>query len=75
MGEPIVIRGSCFNNQRRNAYIVRPRQNARNPKMKTELLQILYANPFTGLDHEDPYNHLTKFYEIVDKLIAPEAKE
>lgn len=39
------------------------------------LLQILYANPFTGLDHEDPYTHLTKFYEIVGTVGAPEEEE
>lgn len=43
--------------------------------MKIELLQILYANPFTGLDHEDPYTHLTKFYEILGTLKAPKAEE
>lgn len=43
--------------------------------MKIVLLQILYANPFTGLDHEDPYTHLTKFYEIVGTTKAPESKE
>lgn len=32
--------------------------------MKTRLLQIIYAKPFTWLDHEDPYTHLIKFYEI-----------
>src|ERR1044072_1254943 len=24
----------------------------------------MYANPFAGLDHENPYTHLTKFYEL-----------
>ena len=33
----------------------------RPPEMKTGLVQLMYANPFAGLDHEDPYNHLTKF--------------
>jgi hypothetical protein len=32
--------------------------------MKTDLLSF-YANPFIGLDdHENPYIHLTKFYEL-----------
>lgn len=43
--------------------------------MKTELLQILYANSFTELDHVDPYTHLIKFYEIVGTLGTLEAKE
>lgn len=37
--------------------------------MKAGLLQIIYANPFSGLDHEYPYNHLTKFYEISGILV------
>ena len=32
-------------------------------------------NPFTGLDHEDPYTHLNKFYEIFGTLGAPEVEE
>lgn len=39
------------------------------------LLQILYDNLFAGLDHEDPYAHLTKFYEIASTLGAPENEE
>lgn len=41
----------------------------------TGLLQILYANTFIGFDLEDPYTHLTKFYDIFGTLRAPEAKE
>lgn len=43
--------------------------------MKTRLLQILYANPFTSLDHENLYTHLNKFYEIAGTLGASEAEE
>lgn len=43
--------------------------------MKIGLLQILYENPFIGLDHEDPYTHLTKFYEIVGTLGSPEEEQ
>ena len=68
MAEQVVIRGPFVNNPRRNAHIVRTAKNARNPWMKTRLLQILYGNPFTGLDHEDQYTHLTKFYEIAGTL-------
>ena len=75
MAEPIGIRWPCINNLRRSAHIGRPAQKARNPEMKTGLLQILYANPFTGPDHEDPYTHLTKFYEIVGTLGALDVEE
>lgn len=43
--------------------------------MKTRLLQIIYANPFGGLDHENLYTHLTKFYKIYGTLRALETKE
>ena len=47
----------------------------RRTEMKTGLLKIIYANPFVGLDHEDPYTHLTKLYELVGTLGAPEVEE
>ena len=36
---------------------------------------MLYHNPFTGLDHEDPYTHLKKFYEIAGAIGAPKEDE
>ncbi|XP_045831378.1 uncharacterized protein LOC123922728 [Trifolium pratense] len=65
----------CHNSPRRLAHLARPPRGARQTEMKTGLLQLLYANPFTGLSHEDPYNHLVKFYEIAGSLGAPEAEE
>ena len=35
----------------------------------------MYANPFSGLANEDPYTHLTKFYELASMLVAPEDEE
>lgn len=49
--------------------------NARQIEMKTWLLQIIYVNPFAGLDHEDPYTYLTKFYDLVGMLGAFEVEE
>ena len=43
--------------------------------MKTGLLHLVYANPFSGLDHEDPYTHLIKFYELAGTLDAPATEE
>lgn len=43
--------------------------------MKIILIQSLYANPFAGLDHEDPYRHLTKFSELSRTLGATEEEE
>ncbi|MCH83535.1 hypothetical protein A2U01_0004360, partial [Trifolium medium] len=65
----------CHNSPKRLAHLARPPRGARQTEMKTGLIQLLYANPFTGLSHEDPYNHLVKFYEIAGSLGAPEAEE
>ncbi|MCI01623.1 hypothetical protein A2U01_0022650 [Trifolium medium] len=65
----------CHNSPRRLAHHVGPQRTTRQTEMKTGLLQLLYVNPFTGLDYEDPYNHLVKFYEITGTLGATEAEE
>jgi hypothetical protein len=65
----------CHNSPRRLAHLARPQRGARQPEMKTGLLQLLYANPFAGLPHEDPYNHLVKFYEIAGSLGTTAAEE
>lgn len=67
-------RGPCVNSPRHNAQLAR-QANARVTEMKTGLLQLLYASPFHGHDHEDPYTHLTKFYEIAGAAGAPEDQE
>jgi hypothetical protein len=67
--------GPCHNSPRRLAHLARPRAGARQTEMKTGYLQLLHANPFAGLPHEDPYNHLVKFYEIAGSLGATEAEE
>src|ERR1044072_7719045 len=67
-------RGPCVNSPRHTAQFAR-KANARVAEMKTGLLQFLYANPFHGHDHEDPYTHLTKFYEIAGAAGAPEDQE
>ncbi|GAU13378.1 hypothetical protein TSUD_175310 [Trifolium subterraneum] len=65
----------CHYSPRRLAHLARPPRGARPTEMKIGLLQLLYANPFTGLPHKDPYNHLVKFYEIAGLLDATEAEE
>ncbi|KAI5409410.1 hypothetical protein KIW84_055008 [Lathyrus oleraceus] len=60
------------NSPRRNAQFAR---GGWNTEMKTGILQLLYANPFTGVDHEDPYTHLIKFYEIAGSTGIEEAGE
>lgn len=50
-------------------------KGARNTEMKIGIVQLLYASPFTGNDHEDPFTHLTKFYEIAGATGVDEASE
>src|ERR1044072_7356919 len=63
-------RGPCVNSPRHTAQFAR-QANARFTEMKTGLLQLLYASPFHGHDHEYPYTHLTKFYEIAGAAGCP----
>lgn len=49
--------------------------NTEKLEIKFGLLQILYANSFVGLDHEDLYTNLTKFYKLYGTLEAPEEEE
>lgn len=65
----------CHNIPRQIVHIATPQRNTRQLKMKTWLLQILYVNPFIGLDHEYPYTHLTKFYELSGTLRAVEEEK
>lgn len=39
------------------------------------MLKILYAIPFAGLDHEDLYTNLTKFYKFSRMLGALETED
>jgi len=43
--------------------------------MKSGILQILYAHPFSGLDHEYPFQHLTNFCQLAGTDGADEEKE
>ena len=65
----------CENSPRRAAQFARSGNNARQAEMKTGMLNILYQNPFCGHDHEDPYTHLIKFYEIAGLAGVAEAEE
>ena len=67
-------RGPSTNSPRLNDQFAR-NVDQRHLEMKTGILQLLYHNPFTGLDHKDPYTHLTKFYEIAGTIGAPKEDE
>ena len=56
------------------ASIVRPVANTN--QVKPALLQLLAQNAFAGLDHEDPFAHLTIFYELCGSMgLDNEAEE
>ncbi|XP_058766160.1 uncharacterized protein LOC131639706 [Vicia villosa] len=63
------------NSPRRTAQFARNAQGGENTEMKTGILQLVYANPFTRMDHEDPFAHLTKFYEIAGSTGVDAANE
>ncbi|XP_058764619.1 uncharacterized protein LOC131638083 [Vicia villosa] len=63
------------NSPRRTAQFARNAQGREKTEMKTGILQLVYANPFTGMDHEDPFAHLTKFYEITGSTGVDAANE
>ncbi|XP_058763950.1 uncharacterized protein LOC131637370 [Vicia villosa] len=63
------------NSPRRTAQFARNAQGGANTEMKTGILQLVYAKPFTGMDHEDPFAHLTKFYEIAGSTGVDAANE
>src|SRR3954467_3232589 len=63
------------NSPRRTAQCACNAQGGANTEMKTGILQLVYANPFTGMDHEDPFAHLTKFYEIAGSTGVDAANE
>ncbi|XP_020235005.1 uncharacterized protein LOC109814900 [Cajanus cajan] len=40
-------------------------------EMKPTLLSLITANQFAGMDHEDPYTHLSTFYELIGTMGVP----
>src|SRR4051812_39393985 len=63
------------NSPRRTSQFACNAQGRTNTEMKSEILQLVYANPFTGMDHENPFTHLTKFYEIAGSTGVDAANE
>lgn len=66
---------ACNNNPICLAHIARPQRSFCQHDMKMGLLQIMHVNPFAGLDNEDSYAHLTKFYKISRMIGALETEE
>ena len=63
----------CWTSPRQLAHL--GKEKAKQSEMKFGILQIIYANPFVGLHHEDPFQHLTTFYQLVGTLGASEEEE
>lgn len=72
---PIVGSIACNNSPKRLAHMARTSRNSRKAEINKTLLQIIHANPYACLNHEGPYTHLTKLYEIVGMLGALEEEE
>jgi hypothetical protein len=43
--------------------------------MKSKTIQLVTQHPFSGLDHEDPYKHLSTFYGLAGTLGMKEYEE
>src|SRR3954466_1539146 len=67
--------GPCANSPRLNPQFARTAANGRPTELKTGIIQLICASPFAGLDHEDPYTHLTRFYELAGTTGAAQADE
>ncbi|XP_058784543.1 uncharacterized protein LOC131659354 [Vicia villosa] len=65
----------CANSPRLNPQFARTAANGRTSELKTGILQLICASPFAGLDHEDPYTHLTRFYELASTTGVAQAEE
>nr|GEX19858.1 reverse transcriptase domain-containing protein [Tanacetum cinerariifolium] len=48
--------------------IVIPKINADHFKIKTNLLQLVQANPYHGFERENPHTHINKFKRIISTL-------
>ena len=71
--QPPPISTPCVNSPRNIAQF--SNHTGRQAEMKTGTLNLLYGSPFTGMDHEDPFAFLTKFYEIALAAGVDQAQE
>jgi len=63
----------CWVSPRRLARL--GKQNTKQKEMKSGIIQLVSHHPFSGLDHEDPYQHLSTFYRLAGTLGADENEE
>ncbi|KEH17735.1 hypothetical protein MTR_0002s0930 [Medicago truncatula] len=50
-------------------------QTTRQVEMKSSTINLITNHPFSGLDHENPYQHLTTFYELAGSVGASVEEE
>jgi len=63
----------CWTSPRRLAHLGKDKE--KQIELKSGTIQLVSNHPFTGLDHEDPYQHLSVFYALANSLGASEADE
>lgn len=63
----------CWTSPRRLARL--GGQTTRQVEMKSSTINLITNHPFSGLDHENPYQHLTTFYELAGSVGASEEEE
>jgi len=63
----------CWISPRRLAHL--GKEKDKQTEMKSGTIQLITSHPFAGLDHEDPYQHISVFYALASALGASEAEE
>jgi len=59
-----------------SSIVMPPFTNNRAVEMKPAFLSLISSNQFVGLDHEDPYTHLSTFYELCSTMgVSTEEEE
>jgi len=63
----------CWTSPRRLAHLGKDKE--KQVELKSGTIQLVSNHPFAALDHEDPYQHLSVFYALANRLGASEADE
>lgn len=63
----------CWTSPRRLAHLGKEKE--KQVELKSGTIQLVSNHPFAGLDHEDPYQHLSVFYALANSLGASEDEE
>jgi len=63
----------CWTSPRQLAHLGKDKE--KQVELKSGTIQLVSNHPFAGLDHEDPYQHISVFYALANSLGASEADE